>query len=110
MSAAPSLDALAQDPARIASLAPADAAHLLGQALAVVALLAGASRAPASAPAPEADHLISAEDAAQRLSLSVGRFYKAARAGRYPFVVRDGPRVRVSTRGLERWLARRQGA
>lgn len=62
----------------------------------------GRTAHPAS---PEPDHLLTAQDVAQRLHCSKRLVYARARA--WPFTVREGRLVRFSAAGLDRWLARR---
>jgi len=50
-------------------------------------------------------HLMTAEEAAARLNVSLPRFYELARTGMVP-VVRLGRQVRISAEALELWIAR----
>jgi len=75
-------------------------------------LLVSKSRLAASAAngqgqkAEEPDQLLTAEQAAKRLSTSEDFLY---RAKDLPFRVRLGRRVRFSARGIERYIRLRQG-
>jgi excisionase family DNA binding protein len=51
--------------------------------------------------------LLTVKEAAGRLGMSKSALYKSADS--YPFTVRDGRRLRFSSRGIERWITRRTG-
>lgn len=62
----------------------------------------------ASVPEPPTDRLLTADEVAERLNLSVDRVYRDAREGRFPFMRRlGGNTVRFSELGLEEWLRSR---
>ncbi|MBI3455185.1 MAG: helix-turn-helix domain-containing protein [Candidatus Rokubacteria bacterium] len=105
----PTLDELAADPGRAATLSPAVRQALTLRCAAVLAALASASGA-ANGQAPEApaeDRLLSVEAAARTLGVSVDWLY--ARAARLPFTVRLGRALRFSAHGVERYIRQRLG-
>lgn len=94
----------------IGELAPEQIPAVLGEleelkAAAWAQLLAPNGRNPSGVQL--ADELVNAREAARRLGLSVDYLYRFSR--RLPFVVRIGRRVRFSSRGIERYIERRQG-
>lgn len=111
----PSLDQLAQDPAK-ASVLPLDATEkLLAQTHVVQgALLGRLLAARANVPAggndqaeSSRDRLLSVKEVAQKLGLSEDHLYR--HRDEYPFTVREGRRILFSERGIEDWIRRRQG-
>ena len=95
----------------IGELAPEQIPAVLGEleelkAAAWAQLLAPNGRSPFGIQ-EAADELVNAREAARRLGLSVDYLYRFSR--RLPFVVRIGRRVRFSSRGIERYIERRQG-
>lgn len=57
--------------------------------------------------APQPDRLLTADEVATRLNISTDYVYRHAK--QYPFMIRQGRRVRFSQAGLERYLKQRQG-
>ena len=60
-------------------------------------------KATQSAP----DTLLTAEQVAKRLNVTVGFVYRNARS--YPFMIREGRYIRFSGNGLEQYIKKRQG-
>jgi predicted DNA-binding transcriptional regulator AlpA len=50
------------------------------------------------------NRLIPMKEVARRLGCSVQTVLRGSKAGRYPFVIRDGGRVVGSESALERWI------
>ncbi|HUF77150.1 MAG TPA: helix-turn-helix domain-containing protein [Longimicrobiales bacterium] len=104
------LATLAADPERVAQVPPEAIPGLIGEAEALKAALWArlqASSAP-QAPTPtsngngKADHLLTAQQAAERLGVSKRWVYRKAES--LPFTRRlSGGTLRFSERGLERW-------
>jgi predicted DNA-binding transcriptional regulator AlpA len=98
------LDEVAKDPAAAADL-PLDAlASLLVRSAAVQnALAAAILNHPEAPPPPALDHLLTAEQAAERLAVSKDWLYRTAKD--LPFTVRLGADlVRFSAVGIDRYL------
>jgi hypothetical protein len=53
------------------------------------------------------DRLLSREEIAERLHCTVQHISRGWRAGRYPFMLKDGARLVGSEEGLERWIKAR---
>lgn len=53
------------------------------------------------------NRLISMKEVARRLGCSVQTALRGSKAGRYPFIIRDGGRVVGSEGALERWIEAR---
>jgi predicted DNA-binding transcriptional regulator AlpA len=53
------------------------------------------------------DRLLGMEEMAERLHCSKATLHKQWKAGRYPFILKDGGRLVGSEDGLERWIAAR---
>jgi hypothetical protein len=53
------------------------------------------------------DRLLSREEIAERLHCTVQHISRGWRAGRYPFMLKDGARLVGSEDGLERWIKAR---
>lgn len=53
------------------------------------------------------DRLLSREEMAERLHCTVQHISRGWRAGRYPFMLKDGARLVGSEDGLERWIKNR---
>ncbi|MGA7624395.1 MAG: hypothetical protein WB630_23755 [Candidatus Acidiferrales bacterium] len=107
--AVPTLTDLLGDPARISAL-PRDAiAELRGQiakldTLLLSRLLAGAE----SQPSKDGDRLLTAAEAAQKLSATQDWLYRHANT--LPFTVRVGTKhLRFSDAGMERYIRQRTG-
>ena len=104
------LATLAADPERIANVPPDTLPALIGEAEALRARLWArlqASSAP-QAPTPasggngKADHLLTAQETAERLGVSARWVYR--KADELPFTRRIGEgTLRFSERGMERW-------
>ncbi len=71
-----------------------------------LARLASASNGAGRTNGHQADTLLTAEEAAERLGVSPDFLY---RTKDLPFRVRVGRRVRFSARGIERYIRQRQG-
>lgn len=50
------------------------------------------------------DRLLSLQEIADRMGCSVANLRRGWRAGRYPFILRDGGRMVGSLDGMERWI------
>lgn len=104
----PTLDDVANDPARAAMLPPVARAALLGRCAAVLAALSAASftAAPPSEPITPAGKVwLTVPEVAERLSLAPSYVYELARRGDLPSV-RRGKYVRIPADGLAQWSAR----
>ncbi len=53
------------------------------------------------------DRLLGMEEMAERLHCSLASLRRGWKAGRYPFILKDGGRLVGSEDGLERWIAAR---
>jgi excisionase family DNA binding protein len=106
----PTLDSLATDPTQAQALSP-DVARVLWTRCVLVqaALLPGltAQNGEGAPAVPEADQLLTVEEAARRLGVSKDWVYR--RAARLPFTVRLGSALRFSAQGLARYCRQRQG-
>jgi len=105
------LDELVADPSKATGL-PVEAVEALlvkhnaaGQAL-LGALLA--ARVNARVVEPAKDRLLSVEEAAARLAVTVDWLYRHAKT--LPFTVRNGRRLGFSERGIERYIRQQQGS
>jgi hypothetical protein len=108
LSPVPSLDELAQDPTKAASLAPEVLRVVILRCASILAACATPGQSTESAlPSGPEDRLLTVREAAAKLSVSPDALYR--HAGRYPFTVRLGTRVRFSLQGLERYCCQRQG-
>jgi excisionase family DNA binding protein len=101
---------LAELKEEIANLTPEQVPDVLGQleqlkAVAWAQLLTPNGRNPSGIEPP--DELVNAREAARRLGLSLDYVYRHAR--QLPFAVRVGRQLRFSSRGIERYIERRQG-
>ncbi len=101
---------LAELKEEIANLTPEQVPDVLGQleqlkAVAWAQLLTPNGRNP-SAGVQAPDELVNAREAARRLGLSLDYVYRHAR--QLPFTVRVGRQLRFSSRGIERYIERRQ--
>ena len=104
----PTLDELAADPTKAATLPPgARQALVLRAAAALAALAVAPPPATPASEAPDRERLLDVAEAADRLGVSRDWLYR--RAGRLPFTVRLGRAVRVSDAGLARAIRQRQG-
>lgn len=54
-----------------------------------------------------ADALLTVKEAAARLRVNPRTLYAGVRSRRYPFGVRDGRSIRISERGLRKWVETR---
>lgn len=109
----PTLDALAADPGQAVALPGPAVAGLLARLAAVQAALAARALTlalePAEPPSADADRLLTAEEAAERLAMSRDWVYRHAR--RLPFTVRlDGSALRFTAHGIDRYLRQRRAA
>jgi len=111
------LATLAADPERVADLEPAALPGLIGELEALRARLwarlqaAGATggASPDQRATPEADELLTAAEAAERLGVDRRWVYRKAKAGALPFTRKlSSGTVRFSARGLERWKEARR--
>jgi predicted DNA-binding transcriptional regulator AlpA len=101
------LGELLGNPARVAELAPGEAAGLLVELSALSAMLAVRARDERSATArrraPDPEELLTPEEVAQRLQKSLRWVYRSA--GRWPFTRRLGRKtLRFSRAGFEAYL------
>jgi predicted DNA-binding transcriptional regulator AlpA len=55
----------------------------------------------------QGDRLLDLKEIAARLKCSSATLQRGWRAGRYPFIIKDGGRVVGSADGLDRWIAAR---
>lgn len=107
----PTLDEVATDPERAASLPPAALHGLLCRCLTAHAALMGAlvsASARAGDPAGEPDSLLDVSAAATRLGASRDWLYR--HACQLPFTVRNGRLLRFSSHGIDRYIKNRQRA
>ena len=104
----PTLDELAENPARASDL-PADVAERLHTRclLALNALWHRQLGARQPEPARATDVLLTIDDAAQRLSTSRDWLYR--HASRLPFAIRNGRQLRFSSEGIARYIRERSG-
>jgi excisionase family DNA binding protein len=102
----PSLDELAHDPTKVASLAPEVRRGVILRCASILAACATPGESTESVLAPD-DRLLTVREAATKLRVSRDTLYR--QASRYPFTVRLGTRVRFSLQGLERYCRQRQG-
>jgi predicted DNA-binding transcriptional regulator AlpA len=56
---------------------------------------------------PDGDRLLDTKEIAARLGCCVQTLVRGWKAGRYPFILKDGGRLMGSESGLERWIAAR---
>jgi excisionase family DNA binding protein len=110
LAALPSLDQLANDPAKASTLPPEVAVALLAKiaTLNAVLLVSALAQASTHAAPPEGDRLLTPAEAAKRLATTVDWLYRHAR--KLPFTVRSGRHVRFSSKGIERYIRERQGS
>lgn len=109
INAAVDLATIAADPSRIEAVGSDALPGLIGEAEALRAKLwarlqVSTTPQPAQAPArqPEADHLLSADEAAERLGVDRRWIYR--HADKLPFTRKLSPgTLRFSAQGLERW-------
>jgi predicted DNA-binding transcriptional regulator AlpA len=96
------------DLARVVAAAPRDQLpQIIGELERAKAAAWMAMQAqPVTTAPPTVDRNISADEAAQRLGMSKDWLYKNAE--HLPFAVRIGRRVLFSTKGMERWSAKRR--
>ena len=108
----PTLDELAENPARAAGLPANTLQALLCRSVTLQAALLGALVAAGTLArrdaTEEADALLTVSDAAARLSTTTDWLYR--HAARLPFTVRNGRQLRFSARGIARYIRERQGA
>ena len=109
MTPVPSLEELAADPTKAASLSPEAARALTFRCLSALAALASVPvTTPGQVPTgPGEERLLTVEEAARTLGVSEDWLYR--RAPRLPFTVRLGRVLRFSAEGLERYIRQRQG-
>ena len=101
MSAAPknlavdaiTLDAIASDPAKAASLTPEERAGLLMRTASVLAALSAGALTTPSAPIPEGPRLLKIREVAARLRCSRGHVYELVKRGELPAVHVGNARV-----------------
>lgn len=108
--AVPTLDELAADPTRAATLPPAALQGLLCRCLTLQTALMGAlltASARMAGASTEPDSLLGVAAAATRLGMSRDWLYRHAR--RLPFTVRNGRLLRFSSHGITRYIHARQG-
>jgi len=103
----PTLDAIARDPAKAAALRVEDRGALIVQVAAVLAALGATMATAPDADVP--DTLLTVQQVAPRLGLSIDYMYRHARD--FPFFVEspnDARAVRFSARGLARYIEQKQ--
>jgi hypothetical protein len=104
--------ALLRDPEAVPNLRPEQAASIAIEISALLAMVLTRARVEAGAPTgapggPATDHLLSPEETAQRLGVSIRWLYRHADS--LGFARRLSRKtLRFSERGLDRYLARRQ--
>jgi hypothetical protein len=108
----PVFDKVLEDPTSVEELDEQATTELLGPLLEVALLVASrfAKQAMASEVAEarkSGDRLLSREQIAERLHCTVQHISRGWRAGRYPFMLKDGARLVGSEEGLERWIKAR---
>lgn len=88
----------------ILSASPEAARKMLAEVTSRLPLLVARASEPSNRH--EGDRLLEIAEAAPMLGFkNVKSLYRAA--GRYPFTVRDGGRIKFSEKGLREWIARR---
>jgi predicted DNA-binding transcriptional regulator AlpA len=98
----PTLDELASEPARAASLSAEARSRLLVQIAAILTVLG--TPLPESSPQVN-DRLLKVDEAGARLGVSVDFMYR--HAAKLPFAVRQGRSLRFSEQGIERYIRQR---
>ena len=108
----PLLDKVLEDPTSVDELDEEATTELLGPLLEAALLVA--TRFVKHAMAREVaetrksgDRLLSREEIAKRLHCTVQHISRGWRAGRYPFMLKDGARLVGSEEGLDRWIKTR---
>ena len=107
----PGLGELVNDPDQIVAIAPADIPRLIGDAEALKARLWARLQecsAPVAARSPVqggngSHRLLTADQAADRLDVTLARLYELARTGTLP-AVRLGRQIRFSPDALTEWI------
>jgi hypothetical protein len=108
MMKAPLLSPFADLARLIDEASPADCPFLCGELEQLkAALWIKMTTGGGKATHPQPDRLLTAEEVAGRLNVTVGFVYRNART--YPFMVRQGRYVRFSNNGLELYIKRQQG-
>ncbi len=105
----PTLDQIAEDPAKAATL-PTDVARSLWVRghIALGALAPYVAMPADQQEAAEVDRLLDIEQATEKLSVTKDWLYR--HAAKLPFTVRLSPgKVRFSLRGIEKYIRQRQG-
>lgn len=100
-------DAVAQLTAVIQDATPEQCPALMGQLEALKASLWLKMTRGAPGASVQEDRLLTAEEVAGRLQLSTDYVYRHAH--QFPFLIREGRKVRFSQLGLDRYLKQRQG-
>jgi predicted DNA-binding transcriptional regulator AlpA len=112
LAAVPTLDSLVAHPEQARDLSPHVAAELLAQVAGLQPVLLGRLLTgvghTSGQSGSEDDRLISVSEAASLLGLTEDYLYRHAH--QFPFTVRPAPRqVRFSNKGIQRYIAQRQG-
>jgi predicted DNA-binding transcriptional regulator AlpA len=104
-----SLDELLADPGRALGLPRSVRNDLLARCAALIVTLATAEEESAQTATVSEDRLLTVQEAAPRLGISTSTLYREA--DKYDFTVRQGEsaRPRFSSRGIDRYIQRRQG-
>lgn len=105
------LDDLAADPSKAATLPPDVARTLWVRGHVALGALAPVIAVPAhsiTGGTAEEDHLLTVDDAAAKLCVTKDWLYRRAKS--LPFTIRPSPgKLRFSLRGIERYIRQRQG-
>jgi len=108
----PLLDKVVENPALVSTFDEKTTTDVLGRFLEgigpVMARFVKQAMAREVAEARESgDRLLNAKEIATRLDCSMQTISRGWRAGRYPFMLKDGARLVGSEDGLERWIKAR---
>ena len=102
------LAALVEDPAKVATVPPGRIPALLSQLSALQgAMAARLISADREETVSSEDTLLTVDQAAERLGVSTDWLFRRSRT--LPFVVRLGRHLRLSNRGIDRYLRNRTG-
>ena len=98
-----------ENPATIAESSDSDLKELARKLLPFVGMVMGELLARQQGEGVEelkkaGDRLLSLQEIAERMGCSIANLRRGWRAGRYPFILRDGGRMVGSLDGMERWI------